>query len=150
MPTRPPTRSSRGRRWARALGWAAFGAVAWGATLAVATPPQRAVNVGLGAALGGAAVGAAMGLLTGTFVFGENLIPTDVWWSLPIKATDVDARALPVLIVAVALPLFLATAAGAARRLVAVVMGVAACLSCRAWPPPPATRLISTGRAATA
>ena len=32
-----------------------------------------------------------MGLLAGTYVFGENVIPTDVWWSLPIKSADVDA-----------------------------------------------------------
>ncbi len=118
-----------GASLARALGWAAFGAVAWGATLAVATPPQRAVKVGLGAALGGAAVGAGMGVLAGTYVFGENVIPTDVWWSLPIKSTDVDARALPVLILAVAVPMVLATTAGSARRLVGpVAVGVAACL----------------------
>lgn len=94
----------------RALGWGAFTAAAWAATLGAGTVRSRMSQVGAGAAVGGFATGATMGLLAGTNVFGSGtrVWPTDLWWSVPIRDVDAELTVLPLLLVAIGVPVTLA------------------------------------------
>ncbi|WP_162941987.1 hypothetical protein [Desertimonas flava] len=92
----------------RALGWGAFTAAAWAATLGVSTERHRMTQVGTGAAIGGFATGATMGLLAGTNLFGTRVVPTDLWWSLPIRDADAEVSVLPLLLLGVGVPVTIA------------------------------------------
>lgn len=101
----------------RALGWGAFTAAAWAVTLGAGTVRTRMAHVGTGAAIGGFVTGATMGLLAGTNLFGSRVVPTDLWWSLPIRDADAEATVLPLLIVGIGIPV---TLAAVNRRAVAI------------------------------
>lgn len=116
--------------------WALIGAAAWAITLGAASSPERRVTTMLGAGVGGAASGALMGAMLGHDVTGSppKVMPTDIWWSLPLRAADVGPRVIPVLLVGIVVPMLCASPVrrvnvtllrAAVAALVLIVCGVA-------------------------
>lgn len=106
----------------RALLWGAFTAVAWAVTLGAATVRERIAHVAAGAAVGGFATGVGMGLLAGTNLFGDRVVPTDLWWPVPLRDYDAEATVLPLLLLSIGVPIAIAAVtrlapAGAGRPL---------------------------------
>ena len=115
----------------RAVLWALVGGGIWAALVAAGTATAARTRAVTGAAIGGAAIGAAMGLLAGTPLGREDLFATDAWFTGWIVIDDDLAGLVPIVLMAIMVPLAAATLFGrsvATRSKAPVWVALVACL----------------------